>query len=110
MDAGELTVRFEELQKDLEEEGKTREKDTRYLKHIVEDVQARYHDIALQITSIKQAFTSQQSEGVTVKRTLDVLDDRLRKIERLAWIAVGGILVIGGVITLIGLHLHATFS
>lgn len=103
-DTVELTVRVEAVEKGLERETVKRETSEKYMHRLIEDVQSRYHDIVSTFGRIEAAFNQHLKDDRDMGGSLKDLDRRLRTVERLAWIAVGGLAVIAGLITLYGNH------
>lgn len=104
-DLSALTVRVEHLEDGLDQEITKREKGDKYVSHVVEDVQSRYQDIATDIAGLKAGMLQHYEDDKQMGGSIDRLDGRLRTIERLTWIAIGGIAVIGAVIGFIANHL-----
>ena len=101
-DIPELTVRLSQVEKGLERETGKREEATKYMHHMVEDVQDRYHEIALSFGRIEAAFVEHAKDDKQMVDTMGGLDTRMRTIERLVWIAMGGVAVIGGLVAVYG--------
>ena len=98
----ELTVRMEVIEKTVEREIGKRETSDKYTHRMIEDVQARYHDIALSFGRIEAAFMQHLNDDKQMTKYISDVDKRVRTVERLTWIAVGGIAVIGGLIAIVG--------
>ena len=98
----ELTFRLAQVEKDLEREAMKREEGNKYTHRMVEDVQSRYHEIALSFGRIEAAFVEHAKDYKQMVDTMGGLDQRMRMIERLVWIAMGGVAVIGGLVAVYG--------
>ena len=98
-DTVELTVRVEQVERGLEREIGKRESAEKYTHRLIEDVQLRYHEITATFGRIEAAFKQHLNDDRDMGRRLIDLDKRLRIVERLAWVGVGGITVIAGLIT-----------
>jgi hypothetical protein len=100
----ELTVRVEQVEKGLEREIGKREQSDKYNHRLIEDVQKRYQDTALMFGRIETAFTQHLKDDREMAQSFANLDGRLRTVERLAWVAVGGLAVIASLVTIFGSH------
>ena len=106
-DAPELTIRMVQVEKGLERETTKREEGNKYMHRMVEDVQDRYQGIALSFARMEAAFIEHTKDDKQMVETMGNLDTRFRVIERLVWIAVGGVTVIGGMMAFYGTYLIA---
>ena len=96
---------MEQIEKSLEREIGKRETSDKYTHRMIEDVQARYQEIAVSFGRIEAAFTQHLRDDQKMTQTIGDLDRRFRTVERLTWIAVGGITVLGGIIAVVGSQL-----
>ena len=101
-DTTELTVRMIQAEKELERETMKREEANKYMHRMVEDVQARYHDIALSFGRLEAAFVEHTKDDKQMVSSMGGLDTRMRTVERLTWIAVGGVTVIAAMVAIFG--------
>ena|SRR3990167_1151801 len=101
----ELTVRVDSIERGLDRETAKREEANKYVHRMVEDVQARYQDIALSVGRIESAFRQHLDDDKKMTATFMSLDGRLRTVEKLAWVAVGGLTVIAGLVALFGSYM-----
>ena len=101
-DLPQLNFRVESVEKGMDREIAKREEANKYMHRMVEDVQARYHDIALSFGRMESAFIEHTKDDKQMVITMGDLDKRLRMIERLTWIAIGGVVVIGGMVAVFG--------
>ena len=97
---GELTILIDQLQREVERETEKREKAIKYMEHMLEDVQGRYADIQRQMGNIEAAIRQHFTDDKSMTAGIKAIDDRLRHVERLVWIAFGGVIVIGAAITI----------
>ena len=104
-DAPELTIRMVQVERGLDRETTKREEGTKYMKHMVEDVQARYQEIALSFARLEAAFTEHAKDDKQMVESMGDLDKRMRLIERLTWVAIGGVTVIAALTTFYGTYL-----
>ena len=104
-DLPQLNFRVESVEKGLDREIAKREEANKYMHRMVEDVQTRYHDIALSFGRMEAAFVEHTKDDKQMVITMGDLDKRLRMIERLTWIAIGGVTVIGALTALYGTYL-----
>jgi len=88
-------IRIDLLDRALEREIGKREQADKYTHRMIEDVQARYQEAMLSFGRIESAFRQHLDDDKKMGLGISQLDDRLRTVERLVWIAVGGIVVIG---------------
>ena len=98
----ELSLRVETVERDLTREIVKRESEVKYTHRMLEDVQARYSDIAISFGRIDSAFTQHLNDDKRMTSAIESMDKRVRIIERLTWIAIGGIIVIAGLFTVFG--------
>lgn len=103
-DLAALAFRVERLEDGLEQEITKREKGDKYVSNVVEDVQDRYHAISSDISGLKANMQQHLEDDKRMGQSILAMDGRLQKIERLVWIAVGGIAVIAGLISIIASH------
>lgn len=97
---GELNVRLEFVEKELAREIEKREKAVKYMNNMLEDIQTRYADIQRQMGNIEAAITQHFSDDKLMTASIKALDERLRHVESMVWVAFGGVIVIGGIITI----------
>lgn len=101
----ELTFRLAQVEKDLEREAMKREEGNKYTHRMVEDVQSRYHEIALSFGRMEAAFVEHTKDDKQMVESMGGLDKRMRTIERLVWIAMGGLAVLGGLVGVYGTYI-----
>lgn len=105
-----LMLRVEKLEDGLQRETDKRERALKYVHNMLEDVQSRYADIRETFSRIEASFMQHLKDDRAMGEGITAMDARLRTIERLVWVALGGIIMLSAVIGFVGLHLKATFS
>jgi archaellum component FlaC len=103
MDNAALEVRVAILENGLHQEIEKREKSDKYRHNMAEDIQARYADIKGDIGGMKTGLLSHISDDRRMQESIESIDHRIRIVERLTWVAVGGVAVIGS-----GIYLFAS--
>lgn len=98
----ELTLRIDTVERDLTREIVKRESSEKYTHRMLEDVQSRYSDIAVSFGRIETAFTQHLTDDKRMASSMEDMDARVRVIERLTWVAVGGVVVIAGLFAVFG--------
>ena len=98
MELPELSVRTDRVEKEIEREIGKREQSDKYIQRLIENVQGRYEDIARSFVRIETAFMQHLQDDKKMTDGVQGLDSRLRVVERLAWIAVGGLAVIAAMV------------
>jgi len=101
-DTPELTVRVGVVERTLDREIIKREQSDKYQHRMLEDVQARYADIAVSFGRIDSAFMQHLTDDKKMTASIERMDTRMRTIERLTWIAVGGVVVIAALFSVFG--------
>jgi hypothetical protein len=86
----------------LDREIGKREQSDKYQHRMLEDVQARYADIAVSFGRIDSAFMQHLSDDKKMTAAIENIDRRVHTIERLTWIAVGGVVVIAALFSVFG--------
>lgn len=90
-----ISERIDVLSRDLLRETEKREESQKYMNRVIEDVQSRYRDAMLTFNRIEMAFNQHLSDDRKMTDSIVRIDNRLRTVERMVWIAVGGIIIIG---------------
>ena len=93
MSADGLTVRVDALERGLATEIEKRERSDKYRHNLAEDNQARFAEIKASLVVLQADYYTHFKDDML---KLSTLDERMRIIERLSWIAVGGVGIIGG--------------
>ena len=91
-----LTVRVERLERVVDDELLRREKGQKYTHNMLEDLKSQ-----MQAGFENDNVTDRLMEE-RLTTAVSGQDTRLRTIERLVWIAVGGVIVIGTVTSIVG--------
>lgn len=104
MDAS-IEVRVSVLEKGLDREIEKREKSDKYRHHMAEDIQARYAEIQSDISTMRAGLQAHIQDDQVVAKVIGGMDERLRTVERLVWIAAGGVLVIGAMVSIVGINI-----
>jgi fatty-acid desaturase len=81
-------MRIGNLERLLEKEVDKRERSDKYTHNLIEDVQHRYAEMATNIAEIKVSFLKHLEDD-------KMMSSNLKVIERLVWVAVGGICILG---------------
>lgn len=98
MSEAELALRIEYLQKSRDEELKAR----KYVHNMIEDMSGKLSGLEQSAVRFEAYMTHRDISESGLKEWLSAVDARQRVIERLVWIAVGGLLVIGALVSIIG--------
>ena len=96
------SIRIDQIEKNLDREIGNRETAVKYLSRIIEDIQRRYSEAMTMFSRIESAFKQHLEDDKQMSDGIKSLDSRIRIVERLVWIAVGGIIVIGAIIGILG--------
>lgn len=99
------SIRIDQIEKNLDREIIARETAVKYISRLVEDVQTRYAEVLAMFTRTEASFKQHLEDDKHMGEGIMALDSRIRMIERLVWIAVGGIIVIGAIIGILGTHI-----
>jgi len=100
-DLQELTIRMGLVEKGLESEIEKRERANKYTHNMVEDVQSRYSDIALDIGTLKAAVAQHIIDDAKMSKAIDDMAARLADVQRMVWIAVGGTTIIAALVIVV---------
>ena len=98
MSEAELAIRIEFLQKAHEAELKAR----KYTHNMLEDLGIKLVGLERSAARFEADLMHRSGNDTSTREWLGGIDGRLRTIERLVWIAVGGVVVIGGLTAIIG--------
>lgn len=98
-----LHVRIEFLQKGADAEAKAK----KYIEHLLENMKEEVGELKISVARHEGEFAKQALEPDKGDDLWYGIDSRVRTVERLVWIAVGGLGVVGILITLVG-HQIAT--
>ena len=98
MSEAELAIKIQFLERAHEESVKSR----KYIHNMIEDLGAKMTTLARAAARFEAALTHRNISDTESKKWLGGIEGRLQTIERLVWIAVGGLIIIGGLTMLIG--------
>jgi hypothetical protein len=98
MSEGELSLKIEYLERGREDELRAR----KYTHNMIEDMGMRLNALQNSASRFEENLRNHSIEDQKMGEVLTRMDERQRVIERLVWIAVGGVGVIGALTTIIG--------
>lgn len=98
MNDAELALRIEFLQKAHEDDVKAR----KYTHNMIEDLVSKIGNLEQSAVRFELYMTHRDVMDDGLKGLLNVLDSRMRVVERLVWVAVGGMVVIAGLTSIVG--------
>lgn len=97
-----MLLRLGRVETDLAKHFDRDEKEFRYSHNMLEDLGARLAGIERSAARFEADLAHRSVSDKNMREWLTAIEERLRTVERLVWIAVGGVVVLGGIITLIG--------
>lgn len=97
-DVDVIEVRVSAVEKAIAVEIEKRERSDKYRHNMAEDAQARFAEIKSDLGGMRAGFIQHLEDDKQLYALLSKMGDRIQTIERLVWIAAGGVAVIGGVI------------
>ena len=74
----------------------------KYQNNMMEDLIARLSGIERSAARFETDLMHRNGHDSDTKGSLKEIYDRLRTLERLIWIAVGGLVVVGGIVSIVG--------
>ena len=98
MSEAELAMKIQFLEKAHEEAVKSR----KYIHNMIEDLGAKMTTLERAAARFEADLTHRNISESESRKWLGGIEGRLQTIERLVWIAVGGLIIIGGLTMLIG--------
>jgi len=98
MSEAELALKIQYLEKGREDDIRAR----KYLDNMVEDTRAKVVELGHSAARFEENLRNHTIEDQKMGQVLERMDNRQRTIERLVWIAVGGVIVIGALVGIIG--------
>lgn len=98
MSEAEIALKIAFLEKAHEEAVKSR----KYTHNMLEDLGARIGGIERSAARFEADLIHRSLSDQSAQKWLGGIESRLQTIERLVWIAVGGVVVIGGLTTFVG--------
>jgi len=69
-------------------------------------LQARLAGIERMGARFEADLANRNGQDATTKQRLDRISDRLAKLEKMAWMALGGLVAVGSVATFFGWNIH----
>lgn len=97
-----LEVKVEKIEAWAEKHERDDDRTHKYLSHMAEDILARIGGIERSAVRFETDLTHRNGHQLTMQESLKEIFDRLRMLERLVWIASGGMLALGTVATFFG--------
>ena len=98
----EFALRLGRLEGDLVKHSDKDERAFKYSHHMLEDLGARIAGIERTGIRFEADLTNRNGNDTNTRDWLKGIDGRVQKIERLVWIAVGGVMVVGGTLAVVG--------
>src|SRR3990167_283653 len=74
----------------------------KYMTNMMEDLQARLAGIERTGARFEADLANRNGQDATTKQRLDRISDRLAKLEKMAWMAIGGLFAVGSIATFFG--------
>jgi len=97
-----LEVRVDVLEKRLEDHDNDDRQIHKYMTNMMEDLQARLAGIEKTGARFEADMMHRNGHDTTTQTRLDSISERLRVLERMAWVAIGGLGALGTVATFFG--------
>lgn len=97
-----LELRVENLESWSEKHEREDDRNHKYANHMMEDLLARLGGIERAASRFEADLAHRNGHQLTTQESLKEIYDRIRILERLVWIAVGGVVVTGGIVSIIG--------
>lgn len=101
-DSEAILLRLSRVEADLSKHAEKDEKAFKYSHNMLEDLGARLAGIERTGARFEIDLQHRNGHDTTTRKSLGGIDDRLRTLERLVWIAVGGVFVIGAIVSIVG--------
>jgi hypothetical protein len=98
MSEGEMSIKIDYLERAHMDELKAR----RYTHNMLEDLGEKLSNLERSAERFEADLHNRMGNDTNTREWLGGIDGRLRTIERLVWIAVGGVVVVGGLTAIIG--------
>lgn len=92
----------DELALQLSRETDHRERAMKYAHNMMEDLKSAFNDFKVSVARIEGAFASHVEEDKKVAAVIDKVYSDLKNLTRLVYIGVGGVIVVGGIVSLVG--------
>ena len=78
------------------------ERSHKYQNNMMEDLIARLSGIERSAARFETELLHRNGNDLDTKAALKEIYERVRMLERLVWIAVGGVVVVGGIVSIVG--------
>src|SRR3990167_6157520 len=100
-----LEVKVENLESWSEKHEREDERNHKYINHMAEDILARMAGIERSAARFESDLAHRNGQQLGTQESLKEIFDRLRTLERLVWIASGGMMALSAVATFFGLNI-----
>ena len=97
-----LEVKVESLESWAEKHEREDDRTHKYMNHMAEDILAKMAGLERSAARFESDLAHRNGQQVDTQASLKEIFDRIRKIERLIWIAVGGLGAVTAVATFFG--------
>lgn len=98
----EIVLRLDRLEADMKEHYLKDEKAFKYAHNMMENSLEKLASLERSVSHYEGGVVLRVEMEKDKKLAMDNLDLRLRVVEKLAWTAVGGLIVLGGLVSIIG--------
>ncbi len=100
-----LEEKVDSLEKRSDEHEKEDERLHRYMTHMMEDLQAKLSGLERTGARFEADLVHRNGSETDTKQSLREIYDRLRVVERLIYIAMGGVMAVGALATFFGMKI-----
>ena len=97
-----LEVRVENLEKKSDEHEDEDRRLHKYMTNMMEDLQAQLAGLRRSADRFEADLSHRSDNDGTIRDSMKEIFARLRTVERLIYIAVGGVIVTGGIVSIVG--------
>src|SRR3990167_9065815 len=97
-----LEVKVETLEAWAEKHERDNDRTHKYMSHMSEDILARMSGIERSAARFEADLAHRIGNEVTAQRQMSEIFSRLRVLERMAWVVIGGLGALGTVATFLG--------
>lgn len=97
-----METRILSLEERIEKERDLRERAMKYVHNMLEDLKQTFRDFEIGFARFDGRFTQHIQDDEKTGRFILEINARLRTVERLAWVGVGGVAVIAAIVAIIG--------
>lgn len=98
---GEILLRLDRLEGDMSRHSDKDEKAFKYTHNMLEDMGAKLSGLERSATRFEADVLHRSMTSDGIAKWLEKIDERTRTLERLTYIGIGGVLVLGGTFTII---------